>query len=112
LVPQAAVAFAQPDVTIETHTFPAQHNTAPGLITLTPATLVFTPLLSTCASVTIPLAGLRGVKKTGMFKGLSMRFLSPDAGTEEKEERFRWVGGRDELFARLIGVDGQRWMKA
>lgn len=91
--------------------FPAQRNTAPGLITLTPATFVFTPLLSTTAKVTIPLTALRGVKKTGLFKGLSMRWVA-DASGEEHEERFRWVGGRDELFARLIGTDGRRWLKA
>lgn len=66
--------------------------------------------MSLNAKINIPLNNLRGVKKSGMLKGLSLRWA--DAGGVEKEEKFMWVGGRDELFARLIGVDGRRWMKA
>lgn len=29
----------------------------------------------------------------------------------EREEKFRWVGGRDEVFARLVGWGGRRWVK-
>ena len=28
-----------------------------------------------------------------------------------KEERFRWIGGRDECFARLVGLTPGRWVK-
>jgi hypothetical protein len=28
-----------------------------------------------------------------------------------KEERFRWVGGRDECFAQLVGLTPGRWVK-
>lgn len=93
--------------------FPAQHTSAPGLITLTPITLFFTPLMSTTAKITIPLSDLRGVKKTGLLKGLSLRWTETlaDESVFEKEEKFIWVGDRDELFARLIGPDGRRWLK-
>jgi GRAM domain-containing protein 4 len=91
--------------------FPAQHTSAPGLITVTPNEFFFTPIMSANAKIVIPFDSLRGVKKTGMLKGLSLRW-SEGTQEAEREERFRWVGGRDELFARLIGVDGKRWIKA
>jgi hypothetical protein len=86
----------------------------PGLITLTATTLLFKPLVSSNAKVVIPLINLRGVKKAGVIKGLSLRWVeSVDGqGKVEKTEKFVWVGGRDELFARLLGVDGQRWLRA
>lgn len=28
-----------------------------------------------------------------------------------KEERFRWIGGRDECFAQLVGLTPGRWVK-
>ncbi len=28
-----------------------------------------------------------------------------------KEERFRWIGGRDECFAQLVGFTPGRWVK-
>jgi hypothetical protein len=68
--------------------------------------------MSSTAKVTIAFSDLRGVKKTGLLQGLSLRWAETqdDNGTE-KEERFIWVGDRDELFARLIGPNGQRWLK-
>lgn len=51
------------------------------------------------------------MKKTGIFKGLSVRWAEADRDGTEKEEKFMWVGDRDELFARLIGPDGRRWLK-
>lgn len=94
--------------------FPAQHTSAPGLITVTPTAFFFTPIMSANAKIIIPFDTLRGVKKMGVLKGLSLRWseTTQEDETVEKEERFRWVGGRDELFARLIGADGKRWMKA
>ncbi|KAJ7125590.1 hypothetical protein C8R43DRAFT_710389 [Mycena crocata] len=99
------------DLSIETRTFPAQHTSAPGLITLTSDKLFFTPLMASNAKVEIPLAQLRGVKKkSGIFSALTVSWLD---GQDDREERFRWVGGRDELFARLVGAaDGRRWIKA
>lgn len=69
--------------------------------------------MSTTAKFVIPLADLRGARKTGLLKGLCIRWMMTDPQSGEKfeqEEKFKWVGGRDELFARLIGPDGRRWM--
>ncbi|KAJ6604639.1 hypothetical protein DFH09DRAFT_316597 [Mycena vulgaris] len=99
---------------VETHTFPAQHSSAPGLLTLTTQTLFFTPLLASTAKVEIPLGNLRGVKKkSGIFSSLSISWL--DVEGNGREDKFLWVGGRDELFARLVGassISGKRWIKA
>lgn len=78
---------------------------------MTPRTFFFTPLISASATVTVAFSDLRGVKKTGIFKGLSVRWAESEGGGTEKEEKFMWVGDRDELFARLIGPDGRRWLK-
>jgi len=95
-----------------THTFPAQYASTPGLITLTPTTLYFTSLTSTRAKLVIPCDRLRGVKKSGLVKGISMVWVPTDSvDGREREERFHWVGNRDELFARLLGPDGGRWMR-
>jgi hypothetical protein len=61
----------------------------------------------------IAVSDIRGVKKTGLLKGLSLRWAESreDGDVIEKEEKFLWVGERDELFARLIGPDGKRWLK-
>ncbi|KAJ6621738.1 hypothetical protein B0H10DRAFT_973230 [Mycena sp. CBHHK59/15] len=97
---------------VQTHTFPAQHTSAPGLITLTPSTLFFTPLMSSNPKIEMTLSDLRRVKKkSGIFTALSIRWMDVDGNL--KEEKFRWVGGRDELFARLVGTtDGKRWIQA
>jgi hypothetical protein len=70
--------------------------------------------MSANARITIALKDLRGVKKMGLLKGLSLRWRpsQDDSSVTEKEEKFMWVGDRDELFARLIGQDGRRWLKA
>lgn len=72
--------------------------------------------MSTNARINIALSDLRGVKKMGLLKGLSLRWRQSQHDTNEsgteKEEKFMWVGDRDELFARLIGQDGRRWLKA
>ncbi|KAF8846368.1 hypothetical protein BDN67DRAFT_39548 [Paxillus ammoniavirescens] len=95
-----------------THTFPAQYASTPGLITLTPTTLYFTTLTATRAKLVIPCDRLRGVKKSGLVKGISMTWVPTDSvDGREREERFHWVGNRDELFARLLGPDGGRWMR-
>ncbi|KIJ21764.1 hypothetical protein PAXINDRAFT_64721 [Paxillus involutus ATCC 200175] len=95
-----------------TRAFPAQYASTPGLITLTPTTLYFTSLTSTRAKLVIPCDRLRGVKKSGLVKGISMVWVPTDSvDGREREERFHWVGNRDELFARLLGPDGGRWMR-
>ncbi|KII94384.1 hypothetical protein PLICRDRAFT_172032 [Plicaturopsis crispa FD-325 SS-3] len=115
VVPQPVLAVGTSSASVETHTFPAQHTSGPGLITITPTTFYFTPLMAQHAKVTIPFPELLGVKKTGMLKGLSLRWaetLGDGLRGDEIQEKFMWVGGRDELFARLIGSDGKRWMRA
>lgn len=91
--------------------FPAHGKAGPGLITVTSSTLYFTPLISASAIITIPFSDLRGIKKTGILKGLSIRWTETEGASTEKEEKFMWVGDRDELFARLIGPGGRRWLK-
>jgi len=94
-----------------THTFLAQYASSPGLITLTPSTLFFTSLTGTHAKLVMRRDRLRGVKRSGLMKGISITW-APEELTdgEEKEERFHWVGNRDELFARLVGSDGGSWI--
>lgn len=65
--------------------------------------------MSATAKITIPFCQLQGVKKTGLLKGLSLRWSDERGGSNE--EKFMWVGNRDELFARLIGPDRRRWLK-
>lgn len=106
-------ASTAPYSSSQTHTFPAQHTSAPGLITLTAQTMFFTPLMASTAKVEIPLSNLRGVKKkSGIFTALTVSWV--DEQGNGREEKFRWVGGRDELFARLVAgtVDGKRRINA
>ena len=93
--------------------FPAQLKKNPGLITLTPTTLFFTPLLSSHASVTIPLEEITGVKKTSLTKGIKVRYTQTrdDGFKEEKDAEFMFVGSRTDLFARLVSWGGRRWAK-
>ncbi|OJA21507.1 hypothetical protein AZE42_05107 [Rhizopogon vesiculosus] len=96
----------------DVHTYPAHHTSAPGLITLTATTLYFTALTSQQAKLIIPCENLCGVKKTGLMKGLLITWIDGEKGRgREMEEKFNWVGNRDELFARLLGPDGARWMR-
>ncbi|EIW86737.1 hypothetical protein CONPUDRAFT_141148 [Coniophora puteana RWD-64-598 SS2] len=96
-----------------THTYPAQHTSGPGLITLTNMTFFFTPLASLKAKLQIPLDQVAGVKKTGLVKGLSLTWTTNDDGTSEKQEKFLWTAERDDLFARLLGSSGKgrQWMR-
>jgi len=98
-------------------------------------------MMSSNAKVTIPLSSIRGVKKAGRMGGLRIKYTtSPDALTAsprqsidnasvftngdtetngvavngeplEKEEKFGWISGRDEVFAKLVGWGGRRWVK-
>jgi len=82
------------------------------MITLTPRIFYFTPMLSQNAKVMIPMNAVKGVKKSGLLKGLLLRWVDDiDGEPTVKEERFIWVSERDELFARLVGADGRRWVK-
>ncbi|KJA29117.1 hypothetical protein HYPSUDRAFT_61151 [Hypholoma sublateritium FD-334 SS-4] len=106
------IGIAQPQAIPEVHTYPGQHGSTPGLLTLTHNALLFTPLISQTPKVVIPLTAVKGVKKAGLLKGLNIRWDdSIDGLKEKKEDKFSWIGSRDELFARLVGSDGKRWMK-
>ncbi|THH21522.1 hypothetical protein EW146_g22 [Bondarzewia mesenterica] len=102
-----------PSSSLETHTFPATHSKGPGLITVTSTTLYFTPMVSSRPTVTIPAKDITGIKKTGLMKGLAISWSSTNSNgiLDEMVEKFRWVGGRDEVFARLLGPGGRRWIK-
>ncbi|TDL28663.1 hypothetical protein BD410DRAFT_781185 [Rickenella mellea] len=93
-------------------TFLAQHNASPGTIAITNTELLFTPIHSSRPKIRINIEDIRGVKKTGAMKGLLVRWESTvDGDRKMSEERFLWVGGRDEVFARLVGWGGRRWHK-
>ncbi|KAI0655105.1 hypothetical protein C8Q70DRAFT_924356 [Cubamyces menziesii] len=98
---------------IETHTFPAQLKQRPGLVTLTPSMIFFTPLLSSSPTISIPLADVTGVKKSSLMKGIEIHYAEtgPDGSRAEKEVKFLFVGSRDDLFARLVSYGGKRWTR-
>ncbi|KAJ3969451.1 hypothetical protein EV361DRAFT_920776 [Lentinula raphanica] len=109
---QPALAPETPLPSDDTHIFPCQHTSSPGLLTLSRDMLFFNPIASSKTRFAIPLTDIRGVKKTGLLKGLTVKWVeSTDNETKLHEEVFPWVGGRDEIFARLIGTDVKRWMK-
>ncbi|KAI8995656.1 hypothetical protein BD414DRAFT_456718 [Trametes punicea] len=113
LVPRVVTPQGGSEIRIETHTFPAQCRQHPGLITLTPTTVFFTPLLSSRATLSIPLADVTGVKKSSFVKGIDIHYTEPraDGSREEKQTSFLFVGSRDDLFARLISYSGKRWTR-
>lgn len=54
---------------------------------------------------------LRGVRRSGLMKGIAIAWAPEESmDGEEREEKFHWVGNRDELFARLVGSDGGSWI--
>lgn len=65
--------------------------------------------MSSNPTVTIILSRLQGVKKAGLMKGLTLKWRTDD--DRDKEEIFRWVANREEMFARLIGLEGKQWIK-
>ncbi|CAL1695762.1 unnamed protein product [Somion occarium] len=97
---------------VDTRTFPAQHGKSTGLITLTPSTLIFTSAISLTPKLTIDLKQIVGVQKSGLVSGLHLRWscVDDEGRVEEKDEKFAWVGGRDELFTRLVGSQSGRWV--
>ncbi|KAI9572976.1 hypothetical protein HD554DRAFT_1404044 [Boletus coccyginus] len=89
----------------------AEGEGAHRLITMTSSTLFFTSLTGTHTRLVIRRDRLRGVRRSGLMKGISITW-APEELTdgEEREESFHWVGNRDELFARLVGSDRGRWI--
>lgn len=83
--------------------------------------LLYTPVTSPRPKLEVALTSMRGVKKIGIgaVPGLVVKWertrdatsTDANAGTEIVEEKFQWVGGRDELFARLVGWGGRKWLK-
>ena len=94
------------------------------MLTLSSNSLYFLPATSTRPKLRIAFDDIKGVKKIGMnaMPGLSIKWQKgADSGSynetrEESalvgtlEEKFWWVGGRDEVFARLVGWGGRKWM--
>lgn len=91
--------------------YPAQCK-SPGLITLTDCQLLFTSLTSATPTLTVDLKNLTWVKRSSLANGLKIRWTSVDdeGKTSEQEERFLWVVGRDDLFARLVGSQSRQWL--
>ena len=52
---------------------------------------------------------ITGVKKNGVLKGLYVSHK--DSSTNSvAEEKFLWISGRDELFARLLAMGNKKWV--
>lgn len=79
---------------------------------MTETTLLFTPITSLNPTLTVDLKTLVGVKRSGLAKGLRIRWCETleNGVVEEKEEKFLFVSERDDLFARLIGTQSRRWL--
>lgn len=88
--------------------YPSQYGKNPGVISLTSTTFFFTTLMSSHAKVTVPLDQITGIKK-GFSKAISLQIKDMD-GTGPRVERFLWVYERDDLFARLVGIGGRKWL--
>ena len=70
--------------------------------------LYYTSLASSKPELSIKLENVVGVKKSGVARGLKVRWTEPNANgvVEERSERFLWVGDRDSLFGLLVGWCG------
>ncbi|KAG8990468.1 hypothetical protein FRB90_001754, partial [Tulasnella sp. 427] len=117
----------------EPKTYSAHHKHIPGIMTLSNLSIEFTPFLGHKPRVQIPLDRIRGVKRIGR-RTLLVRFIEPvptdneepgqiktvenpestDAEKvlvmAEKEEKFKWVGKRDEVFARIVASKKDAWV--
>jgi hypothetical protein len=63
--------------------------------------------MSSHAKVIVPLEEITGIKK-GFSKAISLQLKDDEYG--RRVERFMWVYERDDLFARLVGLGGRKWM--
>jgi len=70
--------------------------------------MIFTPLLQQDAKIIIALTAIKRVKKVGMLKGLQIQWNDVSG---DKEDKFLWIGERDDLFARLMALGGRRWVQ-
>ena len=104
----------------------AHNKASPGTLSICRTALFFTPVTASRPKIRIALDDVRGVKKIGpnAIPGLSVKwqrssgstsFNETEAevfgGTAIVEEKFRWIGVRDEGFARLVGWGGRKWLK-
>lgn len=69
---------------------------------------MFTPFVSPQSKLDIDVGSITGVRKNGVFKGLHVSYLDPVTNAPV-EEKFHWISGRDELFARLVGFGKKKW---
>ncbi|KAL5640312.1 hypothetical protein ACGC1H_007549 [Rhizoctonia solani] len=90
-------------------TVPANHKATPGTLSLNSEGISFTPLLTSHPRLQIPLQHIQGVKKTGRTNGLRVRYLTGEG--LEREDVFRFIPSRDEIFGKLVGWGGKRWQK-
>ncbi|KAK7694680.1 hypothetical protein QCA50_001868 [Cerrena zonata] len=97
---------------LDARSYPAQHGKTTGLITLSPSELIFTSFVSLTPKLVINLKNIASVQKRGILDGLRLyrRQADENGVTEEIEEKFTWVGGRDDLFTRLVGSQDLRWI--
>ncbi|KAG8928537.1 hypothetical protein FRC01_005787 [Tulasnella sp. 417] len=117
----------------EVKSYSAHHKHIPGIITLSNLAIEFTPFLRHRARVQILLDRIRGVKRAGR-RTLIIRFVDPVPSEKdepgqiktvenpesaegpkvlvmaEREEKFTWVGQRDEVFARLVASKKNAWV--
>ncbi|CCL99539.1 uncharacterized protein FIBRA_01557 [Fibroporia radiculosa] len=100
LAPKEALPRDTTPLRVQTYTFPAQYAKSSGLITLTSDTFHFTSLLSSSAKLSIPLADVRSVKKTGPMRGLNVQWARAglNGQMEEREEKFFWEGALARSF--------------
>lgn len=89
--------------------YPAQRGKTPGVITVSTEMFYFTPLLSG-PKLEIPMGDIVGIKRA-MPKGISIRVQDVSQENGERNEKFMLVYERDELFGRLVGMGGKKWMK-
>ncbi|CAE6451818.1 unnamed protein product [Rhizoctonia solani] len=81
-------------------TVPANHKATPGTLSLNSEGVSFIPLLTSHPRLQIPLQHIQGVKKTGRTNGLRVRHLTGEG--IEREDVFRFIPGRDEIFGKLL----------
>ncbi|KAG9026349.1 hypothetical protein FS837_004643 [Tulasnella sp. UAMH 9824] len=117
----------------EVQSYSAHHKHIPGILTLSNLTIEFTPFLRHRPRVQIPLDRIRGVKRAGR-RTLLIRFIEPVPSDKdepgqikavenpesaeapkvlvmaEREEKFKWVGQRDEVFARIVASRKDAWV--
>ncbi|KAF9654351.1 hypothetical protein BDM02DRAFT_138295 [Thelephora ganbajun] len=88
---------------------PQDSSRFPGVITVSIGKFYFTPLLSG-PKLEVPAEDIVGIKKATP-KGISIRVKDASQEGGERKEKFLLVYERDELFGRLVGAGGKKWMR-